>query len=103
MAVRVKRKRNTPLTPEQIKELEEMEASPIVYDEDCPPLSDEELAQMRRVSDIRKEERKKKTVSIRLTAKTLKRAQSLGKGYTSVMSRILEDVLNDNEMIKKYL
>ena len=103
MIVKVKRKKNTPLTPEQIKELEEMEVSPIVYDEDCPPITDEELSRMRRVSDMRNEERRKKTVSIRLSSKALKKARSLGKGYTSILSRILEDALNDNETIKKYL
>ena len=105
MIVRKRFNPNRPikLTKKQIKELEEMEASPIVYDEDCPPLTDEELSKMRRVSDIRKEERRKKTVSIRLSSQALKKARSLGKGYTSILSRILEDALNDNETIKKYL
>ena len=52
---------------------------------------------------MRNEERRKKTVSIRLSSQALKKARSLGKGYTSILSRILEDALNDNETIKKYL
>jgi len=80
-----------------------MEKKPISYDEDCPELSDEELAQFRRISDIRNEERRKQTVSLRLSPQAMKKAKSLGKGYTSVLSRILEAALNDNEVIKKFL
>ena len=33
-------------------------------------------------------------MSLRLSAKSLRKAKSLGKGYTAVLSRILEDALN---------
>jgi len=92
-----------PLTKKQIKMLEELEARPIVYDEDCPPLTEEQLKNFRRVSEINKEERNKQTVSLRLSPQAIKKAKSLGKGYTSVLSRILEAALNDNELIKKFL
>ena len=32
-----------PLTPEQIKRLDELKDYPIVYDEDCPEMTDEQL------------------------------------------------------------
>lgn len=92
-----------PLTKKQKKMLEKMENSPIVFDEDCPPLTEEQLKNFRRVSDFNREERKKQTVSLRLSPQAIKKAKSLGKGYTSVLSRILEAALNDNEFIKKYL
>lgn len=92
-----------PLTKKQIKMLEELEARPIVYDEDFPPLTEEQLKNFRRVSEINKEERNKQTVSLRLSPQAIKKAKSLGKGYTSVLSRILEAALNDNELIKKFL
>ena len=38
-------------------------------------------------------------MTLRLSAKSLRKAKSLGKGYTAVLSRILEDALNDNEVI----
>ena len=94
---------NKPLTKKQIKMLEEMEASPVTYDEDCPELSEEELANFRRISETRNEERRKQTVSLRLSPQAMKKAKSLGKGYTSILSRILESALNDNEIIKKHL
>ena len=91
------------LTEEQQKMLEEMEKFPIVYGEDCPELTEEELSQFRRVSDLRREERIKQTVSLRLSPQALKKAKSLGKGYTSILARMLEADLNDNERIKRYL
>ncbi len=35
--------------------LEELKKKPIVYDEDCPKLSDEELAEFKRVNPIKTE------------------------------------------------
>ena len=49
MIVTYYRKRGTPLTPEQIKRLDELKNRPIVYDEDCPPMTEEQLKQFRRV------------------------------------------------------
>ena len=41
---------NTPLTKEQIKMLNEMETSPIVFDDDSPELSEEELQEFKHIS-----------------------------------------------------
>ena len=43
---------NTPLTPEQIKRLDALKDRPIVFDEDCPEMTDEQLRQFRRVHPI---------------------------------------------------
>ena len=48
-----------PLTPEQLerlKLLENMTDDDIVYDEDCPPQTEEQLKQFRRVNPRRKKE-----------------------------------------------
>ncbi len=37
------------LTPEQIKRLDDLKNHPIVFDEDCPPMTEEQLKQFRRV------------------------------------------------------
>ena len=94
---------NDALTSEEIDMLEKAQNLPVEFDSDSPELSEEELAQFRRVSDIRNSERRKQTVWLRLSSRALKKAKSLGKGYTSVLSRMLEAALSDNEMIKKYL
>ena len=88
---------------EQIEMLERAESMPIVFDEDSPELSDEELAEFRRISESRKEGRRKQTISLRLSPQAVAKAKSLGKGYTSVLSRILEEALKDNELIKRCL
>ena len=49
---------NAPLRPEQLerlKLLENMTDDDIVYDEDCPPQTDEQLKQFRRVNPRRKD------------------------------------------------
>ena len=80
---------NKPLTEEQKKMLENLKTRPVQPDEDCP--------------ELRREERKKQTVTIRLSPQALRTAKSLGKGYTSVLSRILESALSDTDVIKHYL
>lgn len=94
---------DTKLTEEQKKMLMDAEKRPIEFTEDSPELTDEELAQFYRVSEKRKEERRKQTVTLRLSSQALNTAKSLGKGYTSVLSRILESALRDKDVIQKYL
>ena len=94
---------NAPLTKEQKDMVKRAKKKPVVYDDDSPELTDEELSEFRRVSDLRKAERRKQTVTIRLSSKALNKAKSLGKGYTSVLSRILEEALDDNDLIRRCL
>ena len=98
----VKRK----LTAEEIETLEALKETPIVQDEleDFPELTDEQLSQLAKASRTKRmDNTRRKTVSVRLSPQALQKAQSLGKGYTSVLSRILESALSDNETIKHYL
>lgn len=93
-----------PLTSEQMQMLKEMESRPVQPDEDCPELTEEQLV---RFAEAARERRKrietKQTVAIRLSPQALNKAKSLGKGYTSVLSRILEAALNDNDILRRYL
>ena len=83
--------------------LREAAKRPPVYDEDNPPLTDEQLAQFYRVSEMNREERRKQNVTIRLKPRTIRIAKSLGKGYTGILSRIIEDTLDHPEKLEKYL
>lgn len=94
---------NKPLTTEQQLMLEELKTRPVQPDEDCPELTEEQLSQLVQISEMRRDERRKQTVTLRLSPQALKTAKSLGKGYTSVLSRILESALTDTETIKHYL
>ena len=90
-------------TPEQIAMLTEAAKLPIPDDDEYPEFTEAELAQFKRISKERTADRQKQTVTIRLSPQALKKARSLGKGYTSVLSRILENALNDPNTIKHYL
>lgn len=103
MTIRKEIDLNAPLTNEQKDMLEKLKTRPIQPDEDCPELTADQLSQMIRVAELRREERRKQSVTLRLSPQALKTAKSLGKGYTSVLSRILESALTDAELIKHYL
>lgn len=103
MTIRKEIDPKAPLTDFQRQMLDALKDRPVQPDEDCPELTAEQLAQMIRVSEQRREERKKQTVTLRLSPKALQTAKSLGKGYTSVLSRILENALTDAEFIKHFL
>lgn len=92
-----------PLTAEQKEMLKRAEAMPITFDEDCPELTAEQLSQFRRVSEIKREERRKQTVTLRLSPAAARKAKSLGRGYTSVLSRIIEAALSDSDTIRRFL
>ncbi len=96
-------KENKPLTTEQRKMLEEAAKYPITFDEDCPELTDEQLKKFKRISKEKREKRRKQNVTLRLSYHSFQKAKSLGDGYTSVLSRILENALNDNDTIEKFL
>ena len=49
MIVTFELKPGTPLTPEQIKRLDALKDRPIVFDEDCPEMTDEQLKLFKRV------------------------------------------------------
>lgn len=92
------------LTDEQIAMLEDVADSPVVPDEDCPELTDEQLSKFAEAARARRQKlQTKQTVAIRLSPQALSKAKSLGKGYTTILSRILETALADNEIIKQYL
>ena len=90
-------------TPEQIEMLAHAAMLPISSDHEYPEFSEEELLQFKRISSERKLDRQKQTVTLRLSPQALKKAKSLGKGYTSVLSRILENALENPDIITRYL
>ena len=83
--------------------LNKLASRPITPDEDCSELTMEQLDKFRRISAANREERCKQTVTLRLSPQALRRAKSLGKGYTSVLSRILESALENPDIVKQYL
>jgi uncharacterized protein (DUF4415 family) len=90
-------------TPEQIAMLKKAATFPLQDDAEYPEFSEAELLEFKKVSAERKPERQKQTVTLRLSPQALRNAKSLGKGYTSVLSRILEDALTDPDTIHHHL
>ena len=92
-----------PLTKEQIAELEALKDIEPVPDEDSPEYSYEEMKRLIQVAKEKRAEQNKQTVTLRLSPEALRKARALGKGYTSILGRILENALNDPETIRKNL
>ena len=91
------------ITETQLMEIENAKRHDIVFDEDSPEITEEMMEQFRRVAKEKREERQKQVLTLRVSAETMKKAKSLGKGYTGILSRILEYALNDPEIIRRCL
>lgn len=94
---------NTPLTAAQTEMLEALADRPVTPGEDCPELTPAQIAQFKQIAAANREDRCKQTVTLRLSPQALRKAKSLGKGYTSVLSRILESALNNPEIVRHNL
>ena len=90
-------------TPEQLKMLADAAKLPFPKDAEYPEFSEEDLKQFKKISEVRRTERQKQTVTLRLSPQALKKARSLGNGYTSILSRILENALDNPDTIRRYL
>lgn len=89
---------NKELTEEERKELEDAAKLEPVFDNDSPAMTREQLMQFKRINH---ENRTKPTVSLRISPSTLKKAKQYGKGYTGLLSRLLDAVIDDEELIRK--
>ena len=79
------------LTAEEMQEIEALEERPIVFDEDCPEMTDEMLEQFHGFN----------TVPINVSPSSMKKAKTFGKNYLGVLSKLLDLAINDPEMVKK--
>ena len=86
------------LTNEELQELEAAESMTPVFDDDSPAMTTEQLLQFKRIN---RENRTKQTISLRISPDTLKKAKQYGKGYTSLLSRLLDIAINDEELVRK--
>ena len=92
-----------PLTNEQLIELDEASKKSIIVDDECPEITEAEFAQFAEIAQKRREERKNPIVSIRLSPDTLDKAKKLGKGYTGILSRVIDKALNSPEFLRECL
>ena len=89
---------NTDLTTEELQELQAAEGKQPIFDEDSPEMSFEQLLQFKRMN---RNSRIKPTISLRISPSTLKQAKQYGKGYTGLLSRLLDAAIEDEELVRK--
>ncbi len=87
-------------TKEQIEMLERAAKTTIVFDEDCPELTDKDLLKFRRVN--KQTENDNQTVTLQLSPQAIQKAQSFGKDYITVLSRMLEKALSESETVSHH-
>lgn len=87
----------------QIKEIEAANQRPLVYDEDCPEYTYEELMEMAEMAKKKREESKKEPITLRVSASTIKKAKATGKGYTGFLSRLIDNAINDKDLVARSL
>ena len=92
MMVRVKMNEiDTELTEDEIKELEEAEDRPIVYDVDSPQMNSKMLNQFHAFD----------AVPIRVSREMIQKAKSYDKDYLGFFARLLETAFADKELVRK--
>lgn len=86
------------LSEEELLELNAAEAKEPVFDADSPEMTAEKIAQFHRMHAA---PRTKQTVALRVSPKTLAVAKAYGKGYTSFLSRLLDEAIQDEDLVRK--
>ena len=87
---------NKELTAEELQELENAAKKEPVFDDDSPVMMKEQLMQFKHINH---QNRTKPTISLRISPATLKKAKQYGKGYTGLLSRLLDAAIDDEELV----
>ncbi|MBQ6341519.1 MAG: BrnA antitoxin family protein [Anaerolineaceae bacterium] len=90
-------------TEAQIHEIEMAASLPVIPDEDAPELTLEQYAEMAAIAKKRRAQKIKPVIALRISPETLEKAKATGKGYTSFLSRLLDNAINDPQMVSKSL
>lgn len=91
------------LTKEDLNQLELAKKMPIVYDEDSPRLTKKMLKEFKHYSQVKHDNRIKETMSLRVSKSTKEKLVALGKGYTSIVNRLIEYALDNPRVLQKCL
>jgi len=88
------------LTAEEIRELEATEGKPLEEDEDCPEMT---IAQLMEFRPFHQKKQPRQTISLRLSPDTLDMAKRYGQGYTAFLSRLLDEAIKDESLVRRCL
>ena len=72
-------------------------------DKEAPKMTAEQYEEFAAIAEQKREERKKQVLTLRVSPTTMNKAKALGKGYTGILSRLLELALDDPDMVRKCL
>ena len=84
---------------EVIRRLKQIARQPIHYTEDSPPSSPEALKEFAQLAAERNLRKKKQSITIRVTSDVLESYKTMGKGYTAIMSDVLQYAINNPAVI----
>lgn len=90
-------------TAKQIEEVKKASLRPIIFDEDSPEFTYEEMVKLVKKTKKRREDTTKQVVTLRLSTPTVNKAKAVGKGYTSFLSRLIENAINDKDIVSRSL
>ncbi len=79
------------LTEQELMELNEAEKKTIVFDEDCPQLTEEQLKQFHKMQDV----------TIRISPETFKQIKELQVDVSGFLSRLIDAAIQNQELVKK--
>lgn len=79
------------LTENELKEIAIAEKKPIVFDKDCPEMTEDMLKQFHRMD----------SVVVKISPANMEKVKSFGKDAKTILNNLLNLALNDNELIKK--
>lgn len=81
----------TSCSKDELSQIKNAMEKPITYDEDCPPMTAEQLNKAIRMD----------SVVIKLLPEDMKKVMEFGDDRQNILSRLLSLALNDTELIKK--
>ena len=86
-----------------VPQQETKNVQPLNVDQTVAKMTPEQYEEFAALAEQKREERKKQVLTLRVSPLTMNKAKALGKGYTGILSRLLELALEDPEMVRKCL
>ena len=96
-------KTDVTLTESQKKEIENASKLPLVFDDDSPSYSVEEMQKLEELARAKKDARQKELISLRVDHESIVMAKSFGKGYTQLFSKLIYIGMRNPEILKQAL
>ena len=102
--MRTKKEKNSiVLSKAELAQLKAAKRMPITYDKDAPKLTKEMLKEFKHYSMVKHNNRLKETMSLRVSKATKEKLVALGKGYTSIVNRLIEYSFDNPKVLQKCL